>query len=69
MGLFARVVDALHTSRQREAERMIRRYQPLVEQAREFDRRRALAESERAASAPRGTTASRPAVLVARSAS
>lgn len=66
MGLFARLIGALHTSRQREAERVIRRYQPLVEQAREFDRRRAVAEAERTANAPR---AARPTILVARSAS
>jgi hypothetical protein len=64
MGLFARIVDALHTSRQREAARVIRRYQPLVEQAREFDRRRAQ-EAERIA--PRASA--RPTILVARSAS
>ena len=67
MGLFARIIDALHTSRQREAERVIRRYQPLVEQARAFDRRRALEESERTANAPRASA--RPTILVARSAS
>jgi hypothetical protein len=67
MGLFARIIDALHTSRQREAERVIRRYQPLIEQARAFDRRRAVAEAERAANAPR--VSSRPTILVARSAS
>ena len=67
MGLFTRIIDALHTSRQREAERVIRRYQPLVDQARAFDRRRAQTEAERAANAPRATT--RPTILVARSAS
>lgn len=64
MGLFARIIDALHSSRQREADRVIRRYQPLVEQAREFDRRRAQ-EAER--SMP--LTSARPTILVARSAS
>jgi len=67
MALFARIIDALHVARQREADRVIRRYQPLVEQARAFDRRRALAEAERAAAPPKAAT--RPTVLVARSAS
>jgi hypothetical protein len=66
MGVFARIIEALHTSRQREADRVIRRYQPLVEQARAFDRRRTQAEFESAASAPRPA---RPTILVARSAS
>jgi hypothetical protein len=46
MPVLTRIVEALHTSRRREAERVIRRYQPLVDQAREFDRRRAAADAK-----------------------
>ena len=42
MNVFARILDALHKSRQREAEIVIRRYTPLVLQARAHEKRREL---------------------------
>jgi hypothetical protein len=40
MNRIARFFEALHNSRQREADRVIRRYRHLVEEAHEYDRKR-----------------------------
>jgi len=40
MNPIARFFEALHHSRQLEADRVIRRYRPLVEQANEYERKR-----------------------------
>ena len=40
MNRIARFIEALHNSRQREADRVIRRYWHLVEEANEYERKR-----------------------------
>jgi anti-sigma-K factor RskA len=54
MRRFARFLDALHESRRRKAERVIRRHDHLAAQAEAYQRRRAAeeAEAEKAALAP-----------------
>jgi hypothetical protein len=40
MNRIARFFEALHNSRQREADRVIRRYRHLIEEANEYERKR-----------------------------
>ena len=64
MSRFVRFIDALNESRQREAERVVGRYQRLIEQARDYERQRDSAITEaRAAEASAG--APRPAMRLA----
>ena len=52
MSRIVRFFEALHNSRRREADRVIRRYRPLVEQANEYERKREIKAA--------GTIAGRP---------
>ena len=47
MNIFGKILKALEESRQREADRTIRRYWHLVEQARAYDERQACAYDQR----------------------
>jgi hypothetical protein len=51
MSFFARVLGALHESRRRKAERVIRQSRRLVEEAREYELRRTMRMAHKAAGA------------------
>lgn len=53
MTLFTRLIEALHRSRRREAELVIRRYSHLVAQVHEHERRRPQAVDVPASPAPK----------------
>ncbi len=54
MNLITGLMEALHYSRQRDAERVIRRYQNLVEQAREHERKCKIEETSSGATGTAG---------------
>jgi len=70
MSRFLRLIEAMHETRQREAERVVSRHQRMIEEARDYERHRAIKVAERTAAEAIKATASQPAMrLASRSAS
>ena len=65
MSRFLRLIEAMHETRRREAERVVSRHQRLIEEARDYERQRAIRIAERTAAEAIEATSSAPALRLA----